>query len=112
MVTFQPLEFAPGQICAMEWGATQSLVNFFEVVRVTKASVWFREIPDEVTEHDGYGQAGKKAPITDSSDDEKGPIFRKKIQTSSFDGQQFAHEEYKGNIEPWNGQPVIFNTYD
>ena len=61
-VILQPLEFVEGQICTMEWGATMSLVDFFQVTRRTEKTVWFKKVPSIIHTHDGYGQAGTKLP--------------------------------------------------
>ena len=106
----EPLEFAPGQICMMKWGCTMSLVDFYEVTRRTTKTVWFKKVPSVIHTHDGYGQAGTKLP--DLETEKRGPEFRKKIKIDSYDGGEQDNEDYKGFIQPWNGKPISFDTYD
>jgi hypothetical protein len=105
----QPLEFVEGQICMMEWGATMSLVDFFQVTRRTEKTVWFKKVPSIIHTHDGYGQAGTKLPDLETT--ERGAEFRKKINVDE-DGSETAYETYRGTIQPWTGQPINFDTYD
>jgi len=105
----QPFEFVKGQICMMEWGATMSLVDFFQVTRLTEKTVWLKKVPSIIHTHDGYGQAGTKLPDLETT--ERGAEFRKKINVDE-DGSETAYETYRGTIEPWTGQPINFDTYD
>jgi len=101
--------FTKGLICQMQWGATQTLVDFYEVTRTTAKTVWFKKVPSIVHSHDGYGQAGTKLP--DLKTEKRGQEFRLKIQNDELHGQT-AYMSYRGSIEPWTGQPVSFDTYD
>ena len=63
-----------------------TLVEFYVVTRMTKASVWLRPINCIVTNDDGRGE-GRAMPDTSwQASDSK--VFRKRIQVS--DGKQYV----------------------
>jgi hypothetical protein len=94
----------------MQWGATMTLVDFFQVTRRTEKTVWFKKVPSVIHSHDGYGQAGTKLPDLETT--KRGSEFRKKINISEIDGRETAYRSYEGIIEPWTGKPISFDTYD
>ena len=59
----QPTRFEVGQIAFCNGGCTMQLPTFYKVVRRTAKTVWLQEIQNQLIEHDGYGQAGRKNPI-------------------------------------------------
>tara|TARA_Y100000592_G_scaffold17371_1_gene26000 strand:+ start:194 stop:562 length:369 start_codon:yes stop_codon:yes gene_type:complete len=105
--------FEVNQICEMHWGYNTSRYDFFIVTRISKSSVWFKQI-DAIRIDDSWGRQwgfqkfnstpnykvvdGKNVPII------TGAEFRKKIYTSEFDGRQYAFEKYQGIIQPWDGK--------
>ena len=105
--------FEVNQICEMHWGYNTSRYDFFIVTRISKSSVWFKQIEASIID-DEWGKQwgfqkhnsmpnfkvvdGKNVPII------SGAEFRKKIYISEFDGRQYAFEKYQGIIQPWDGK--------
>ena len=105
--------FEVNQICEMHWGYNTSRYDFFIVTRISKSSVWFKQI-ESIRIDDAWGRQwgfqkfnsipnykvvdGKNVPIITGSE------FRKKIYTSEYDGRQYAFEKYQGIIKPWDGK--------
>ena len=72
----QPTRFEVGQIAFCNGGCTMQLPTFYKVVRRTAKTVWLQEIQNQLIEHDGYGQAGRKIPV----DVPKGAVFHKRVK--------------------------------
>ena len=105
--------FEVNQICEMHWGYNTSRYDFFIVTRISKSSVWFKQI-DAIRIDDSWGRQwgfqkfnstpnykvvdGKNVPII------TGAEFRKKIYVSEYDGRQYAFEKHQGIIQPWDGK--------
>ena len=105
--------FEVNQICEMNWGYNTSRYDFFIVTRISKSSVWFKQI-ESIRIDDKWGRQwgfqkfnsipnykvvdGKNVPIITGSE------FRKKIYTSEYDGRQYAFEKHQGIIQPWDGK--------
>ena len=105
--------FEVNQICEMLWGYNTSRYDFFIVTRISKSSVWFKQI-ESIRIDDAWGRQwgfqkfnsipnykvvdGKNVPIITGSE------FRKKIYTSEYDGRQYAFEKHQGIIQPWDGK--------
>ena len=105
--------FEVNQICEMHWGYNTSRYDFFIVTRISKSSVWFKQI-ESIRIDDAWGRQwgfqkfnsipnykivdGKNVPIITGSE------FRKKIYTSEYDGRQYAFEKHQGIIQPWDGK--------
>ncbi len=105
----KPKTFELGQICCGNVGSTMSLPQFYKVVRLTKASVWFQPIQSMLAEHDGYRQAGYKLPV----DSPSGSVFRKARKTWKDSGQEYAFIKHcRALIEPWNGRAMLYDSYD
>ena len=105
--------FEVNQICEMHCGYNTSRYDFFIVTRISKSSVWFKQI-ESIRIDDAWGRQwgfqkfnsipnykvvdGKNVPIITGSE------FRKKIYISEYDGRQYAFEKYQGIIQPWDGK--------
>ena len=59
----QTKTFEVGQIAYCNGGCTMQLPTFYKVVRRTDKTVWLQEIDNQLIEHDGYGQRGRKIPV-------------------------------------------------
>jgi len=103
----KPTEFEVGQIAYCNGGCTMQLPTFYKIVKRTEKTVWLQEIQNQLIEHDGYGQAGRKIPV----DIPKGAVFNKRVKKWE-DNQEYAFEKYWGIIEPWDGTAKIYDTYD
>lgn len=110
--------FEPGSIAVMEWGATMSLVDFFEVTRRTKKSVWLRKLQSQNETQDHWGQAGTCKPYLEGS---RGQEFMMRIKHRSDmypnglpdeENHEYAFVKYQGSIKPWDGKAKRFDTYD
>jgi len=105
--------FEVNQICEMHWGYNTSRYDFFIVTRISKSSVWFKQI-DAIRIDDSWGrqwgfQKFNSAPNYKVVDGKNVPIitgveFRKKIYVSEYDGKQYAFEKHQGIIQPWDGK--------
>ena len=88
--------FEVNQICEMHWGYNTSRYDFFIVTRISKSSVWFKQIASTIIDDEWGKQWG----------------FRKKIYVSEYDGRQYAFEKYQGIIQPWDGKVKSNDTMD
>ncbi len=105
--TLQTDYFEPDQIVCSSFGYDMTLVEYYVVTRVTKASVWLRPINRIVSNDDGRGE-GKAMPDT-SWQAPDSAIFRKKIKVS--DGRQFVSDMIK-YFRIWDGKPQYHNSWD
>ena len=102
--------FELGQIVCSSYGYDMTLVEFYVVTRMTKASVWLRPINCIVTGDDGRGE-GRAMPDMDSIGRllDYSPSFRKKIKVS--DGKQYVSDSIK-YFRIWDGKPEYYNSWD
>ena len=102
--------FELGQIVCSSYGYDMTLVEYYVVTRMTKASVWLRPINTIVTGDDGRGE-GRAMPDIESIgsllDYERS--FRKKIQVS--EGKQYVSDTIK-YFRIWDGTPQYYNSWD
>ena len=105
--TLQTDRFEVGQIVCSSYGYDMTLVEYYVVDRMTKASVWLRPVHCVVTGDDGRGE-GKATPDTSwqASDDK---VFRKRIQLS--EGKQYVSDSIK-YFRIWDGTPQYYNSWD
>ena len=105
--TLQTDHFEVGQIVCSSYGYDMTLVEYYVVDRMTKASVWLRPVHCVVTGDDGRGE-GKATPDTSwqASDDK---VFRKRIQLS--EGKQYVSDSIK-YFRIWDGKPQYYNSWD
>ena len=79
-----------------------------------EAKKFRQEIDNQLIEHDGYGQRGRKIPV----DVPKGAVFHKRVKNwkdCNYGGgkdQEYAYENYWGIIEPWDGTAKYYDSYD
>ena len=108
----QTERFELGQIVCSSYGYNMTIVEYYVVTRLTKASVWLRCIRTIVTGDDGRGE-GKAMPDMKSLESDSPwqhcPVFRKKIQLS--DNKQFVSDSIK-HFRIWDGKPQYHNTWD
>lgn len=99
--------FEVGQIVCSSYGYDMTLVEYYVVDRMTKASVWLRPVHCVVTGDDGRGE-GKAMPDTSwqASNDK---VFRKRIQLS--EGKQYVSDSIK-YFRIWDGKPQYYNSWD
>ena len=104
--------FEVGQIVCSSYGYDMTLVEYYVVTRMTKASVWLRCISTIVTNDDGRGE-GRAVPDLKSLEADSpyqyAPVFRKKIQVS--DGKQYVSDTIK-YFRIWDGKPQYYNSWD
>ncbi len=106
-LTLQTNKFELGQIICSSFGYDMTIVEYYVVARMTKASVWLRPIDRIVTGDDGKGE-GRAMPGTSwqASDDK---VFRKRIQR--YDGIETVSDDIK-YYRIWDGKPQYHNTWD
>ena len=102
--------FKTGDILVCEFGYNCHLVNFYEVVGVTKSgqSVRIRNLKEKFVSHDGYGQAGKVVPemVTDDSYNKTKRILE------GYQGRPYVKIDQGMYAYKWDGQPVTYDSYD
>ena len=93
-----------GDIFYSSWGYEQTNIDFYEIVKVTNKSVFFKSLNVEKTYDDPMH--GTVVPISDSSVENKGKRAAIKFNRENepvFKVYSFA------NAYPWNGQPMYFS---
>jgi len=110
--TLQTDRFEVGQIVCSSYGYDMTLVEFYVVTRMTKATVWLRCIGSIVSNDDGRGN-GRAVPdmksIKGDSPFHYVPVFRKRIQVSN--GRQYISDSLK-YFSIWDGKPQYYNSWD
>lgn len=106
-VNLQTNEFELDQIICSSFGYDMTIVEFYVVARMTKASVWLRPIGRIVTGDDGQGE-GKAIPDTSVQASDCN-IFRKRIQ--HWDNVEGISDSIK-YFRIWDGKPQYHNTWD
>ena len=97
-----------GQIFYSSFGYDMTIVDFYEVERFTKASVWLRPIGRIVKNDDGRGN-GTAEPDTSL----RGPdasVFRKAIRRTDS-GDVYLPDNSRA-YGVYAGRPLYFNTWD
>jgi len=107
-LTLQTSKFELNQIICSSYGYNMTIVDYYVVARITKASVWLRPIGRIVTGDDGQGE-GKAMPDA-SVQAADCNIFRKRIQHWD-DGSQYISDSIK-YFRIWDGRPQYHNTWD
>ena len=101
-----------GTIFTATWGATMTLVDFYQVVGVTKSgkSVKVREIAKQRVTDNFIGGDYKVVPIPGEF---KGEVSTRRLQVSGYDGSTFfnpGRSRYSAKV--WNGTSQTVNTWD
>ena len=99
--------FELGQIVCSSYGYDMTLVEYYVVTRMTKASVWLRPIHCVVTGDDGRGEGRAMPDSSWQAADDK--VFRKKIQLSG--DKQYVSDSIK-YFRIWDGKPQYYNSWD
>ena len=111
----KPKAFEKDQIVFCMGGCTMQLPTWYKVVKLTKKTVWLQELQSHLVSADKWGQAGKKMPL----DIPANPVFNKRIKNwkdqegyGSGVDQEYCFIKYWGLVEPWDGQPKPYDSYD
>lgn len=96
---------AVGMIMESSWGYDQTNVDFYEVVRVTKASVFLRKVASEVVQHTGW-ESARVVPIPGKY---VGKEFRRRISNAT--GSISCRIESYSWAYLWDGKPVHRTSY-
>lgn len=105
--------FKVGDILCAEWGYSMSLVDFYEVSKVTPSSVQLKHLQDKVINADEWVQSGKKIPVKgkyERDTDVDGKTFRVIIR--KWDNKPIIKINSSIQAELWDGKPKTWNTYD
>ncbi len=103
----QTNKFKLDQIICSSFGYDMTIVEFYVVARMTKASVWLRPIGRTVTGDDGRGE-GRAVPDSSWQAPDNN-LFRKRIQ--HWDGVEGISDSIK-YFRIWDGKPQYHNTWD
>lgn len=102
--------FHVNDILVCSYGYNCTLVSFYRVLRVTKASVVLQKIKWKFAEDDGYGQVGKVVPIIEQVTSDQ-PVTRRFKPT--YDNTGFYVMISKcAYAYLWDGKPVYYNSMD
>lgn len=102
--------FHVNDILVCSYGYNCTLVSFYRVLRVTKASVVLQQIKWKFAEDDGYGQVGKVVPIIEQVTLDP-PITRRFKPTYDNTGFYVMIDKY-AYAYLWDGKPVYYNSMD
>ena len=98
--------FKPGDIIYNSWGYDQTNVDFYQVTRCTKSSVFIRPIKAEYASSAGCDMAAYVTPLKNEFTGEE---IRKKIQW--YDGNAYIKFEFGGCSKWQEGQEVYCSWY-
>ena len=79
-----------GNLLVNSWGWEQTNINFYQVVRVTKSSVFYRPISKTYVSDGDMRMSGKSTPVKDGFTSEK--VERKLVRF--FEGEIALKAEY------------------
>ena len=106
--TIYQVPFKPGDIIYNSWGYDQTNVDFYQVTRCTKSSVFIRPIKAEYASSAGCDMAAYLKPLKNQFTDNNEEI-RKKIQW--YDGNAYIKFEFGGCSKWQEGQEVYCSWY-
>ena len=100
--------FKTGDILVCEFGYNCRLVNFYEVVGVTKSgqSVRIRNLKEKFVSHDGYGQNGYVVPNLEGPTKPIKGTFR--VDEGKYFGEYCKISGCYATL--WDGNPEAFYT--
>ena len=114
--TEQAKAFEKDQIVFCMGGCSMQLPTWYKVVKLTKKTVWLQELQDHLISADHWGQAGKKMPLDIPAN---ASVFNKRIKNwkdqKGYGGgkdQEYCFIKYWGLVEPWDGEPKTYDSYD
>jgi hypothetical protein len=105
--TIHALPFKPGDIIYNSWGYDQTNVDFYQVVRCTKSSVFIRPIKAEYS--DRSAGCDMAAYVTPLKNEFTGEEIRKKIQW--YDGSAYIKFEFGGCSRYKDGDEIYCSWY-
>ena len=105
--TIYQVPFKPGDIIYNSWGYDQTNIDFYQVTRCTKSSVFIRPIKAEYS--DRSAGCDMAAYVTPLKDEFTGEEIRKKIQW--YDGNAYIKFEFGGCSKWQEGQEVYCSWY-
>ena len=97
---------AIGTIFVCSWGYDQTNVDFYEVVKVTKASVVVREIAQDTESSDGNWTGNARPRAGDYSGE---PMTRR--LAAGWDGGPRIKIKSYSSAGVWDGKPARFTSY-
>ena len=100
------LPYKPGDIIYNSWGYDQTNVDFYQVVRCTKSSVFIRQIKGEFASSAGCDMAAYVTPLKNEFTGEE---IRKKIQW--YEGNAYIKFEFGGCSRWQEGQEIYCSWY-
>lgn len=95
-----------GDILVSSWGYDQTNIDYYQVVRVTRATVTVRPIAAHTTSSDS-GWTGTASPLPDRF---TGDPIRRKIQ-HGWSGGWGVRIDDVANAWAWDGIPQRYSTY-
>lgn len=105
--TKQPTDVEVGDILCASWGYSMTIVDFYRVVKRTKATVWLEQLESRNVSGDGW--SGTCVPVNKvkPNKDVDGKPFR--INTKPF---SFVCKVKSAYLEYWTGKPKAFDRND
>ena len=94
-----------GDIFYSSWGYEQTNIDFYEVVKVTDKSVFFRDLASDKTYDPNNSLYGTSTPAFGSND---GPAKRATLRFNNNNQPSFKVYSF-AYAHPWNGQPMEFS---
>jgi len=104
--TIFEIPFKPGDILYNSWGYDQTNIDFYQVTRCTKASVFIRQIKGEFASSAGCDMAAYVTPLKNEFTGEE---IRKKIQW--YDGNAYIKFEFGGCSRYKDGEEIYCSWY-
>jgi len=94
-----------GDIYYTSWGYEQTNIDFYQVVKVSEKSVWFRAVYSNTVENAGYMSSYVEA----DKDNFRGETFRTTWKHSAYGN---SHLTYKSKyLGEWDGKPKLETSY-
>lgn len=100
----RPHSLRVGDILRASWGYEQTNVDYYEVIRVSRSSVWLREIGGRVTEHHS-SMSGKCVPVS-------GEYLNDEIIMRRANGHNMVRIEKYARAYKWMGKADMWSGWN
>jgi len=97
-----------GDILYSSWGWEQTNITFYKVVKRTPKQVQLQQIGTSHIEDQSMAMQGTAVP---NEEVKRNGVFRRKVQKSSYDNEEYVLVESYEVARPWDGKPKRYTAY-
>ena len=99
------------EIFTADLGYNRNIITFYQVVKVSKCSVWIKELDKKITKNcDGYNQQTYVRPVEKSYNKNNGTILMRRFK--QYNGTLYVNINNYSYAKPWDGQDIYEDSLD